>query len=89
VARDDDRGDRQLVAYVVAAGGSAPSAGELRAHLSARLPAYMVPSSFVALERLPLTPNGKLDRKALPDPESNGDIRKCLCVITAESPLVR
>ncbi|MGH8908707.1 MAG: amino acid adenylation domain-containing protein [Egibacteraceae bacterium] len=41
---------------------------ELRAHLRASVPDFMVPSTFVVLEALPLTANGKLDRGALPAP---------------------
>ena len=47
----------------------APAVGDLRAYLSEHLPAYMIPSIFVVMEKLPLSPNGKIDRKALPPPK--------------------
>ena len=55
----------RLVGYVVPA-GSAPTAAELRAHLGASLPEFMVPNTWVWLDALPVTLNGKLDRRALP-----------------------
>jgi hypothetical protein len=54
---------------VVAEGREPPTLDALRTHAAAKLPAYMVPSTFTLLPTLPLTPNGKVDRKALPDPE--------------------
>lgn len=56
-----------LCAYFTA--GRELNVSELREHLGNGLPAYMIPSQFVQLERLPLSSNGKINRKALPEPE--------------------
>jgi amino acid adenylation domain-containing protein len=67
VVREDEPGDRQLVAYLVS--NSEIQIADLRAFLRKKLPDYMIPSAFVCLDALPLTANGKVDRMALPKPD--------------------
>ena len=71
IARDDERGEKQLVGYVVAEEGSASAElhADLQRHVRERLPEYMVPPAIMTLEKVPLTPNGKLNRRALPAPD--------------------
>ena len=72
VPRDNGPSGKQLVAYVVAERGGSPEVADLRRHLGAHLPEYMVPAAFVVLDALPLTQSGKLDRRELPAPRRAG-----------------
>ena len=67
--REDAAGHPRLVGYYVPAPGRDVATADLRAGLSVTLPDYMVPTSWMKLDRMPSTPNGKLDRRALPNPE--------------------
>ncbi|MEK8015452.1 MAG: amino acid adenylation domain-containing protein, partial [Candidatus Parabeggiatoa sp.] len=61
-------GDKRLVAYIIPNQKAVPTPSELHHFLKKRLPDYMVPATFVMLEKIPLTPNGKIDRHHLPTP---------------------
>jgi amino acid adenylation domain-containing protein len=64
-ARAQPDGDNRLVAYVTCRPDHTLSSATLRHALGLSLPGYMVPASFVLLDRFPLTAHGKIDREAL------------------------
>jgi len=71
---EDPDGEKQLVAYVAispegADAGQLAITRRLRTHLEKTLPRFMVPGSFVFLDKLPRTSRGKLDIAALPLPD--------------------
>ncbi|MGK7878448.1 MAG: amino acid adenylation domain-containing protein, partial [Xenococcaceae cyanobacterium] len=75
IVREDEHGNKHLVAYVVpnnqflipSPESQIPS--QLCHFLKQKLPDYMIPSAYILLDTLLLTPNGKIDRCALPEPD--------------------
>jgi amino acid adenylation domain-containing protein/non-ribosomal peptide synthase protein (TIGR01720 family) len=68
-AHEDQLGNKRLYAYFVPIPGTSPSANELASFLKTKLPTYMLPTGYIALEAMPLAPSGKVDRRALPTPD--------------------
>ena len=77
VVREDNAGDKTLVAYVVPSHTADATLlpDDLRVYLKGQLPDYMIPQVFILVEALPLTANGKLDRRALPAPDHSQTTR--------------
>ena len=69
MVREDQPGDKRLVAYVIPTPGDDPTGPELRSYLAASLPAYMLPSQIILLDALPMLTNGKVNRSLLPAPD--------------------
>lgn len=69
IDKEDMNKTKYLCAYVVSSEEIVQQ--DIRRYLGEKLPEYMIPSYFVTLDKLPLTPNGKVDRRALPEPQSN------------------
>ncbi len=76
IVRVDAPDDLRLAAYVTLLPEAAVSGSQLRAHMASGLPEYMIPTSYVVVDRLPLTGNGKVDRSALPAPDASAVIRR-------------
>lgn len=70
LAKDFGSGDKRLVAYVIMIENSLLTTRDIRAYLETQLPNYMIPSYFIELDKMPLNHNGKVDRKALPEPNT-------------------
>jgi hypothetical protein len=71
LAREDEPGVKKLVAYIVPEKEQELKISELRRAIRAKLPEYMVPSTFILMEEFPLNTSGKIDRNALPPPTSD------------------
>ncbi|WP_445299617.1 non-ribosomal peptide synthetase [Microcoleus sp. B4-C1] len=79
IVREDIPDDKHLVAYVIPDGIKEKSeipnlnSSDLRQFLKEKLPGYMVPATYAVLENMPLTPNGKVDRRALPEIDTDSE----------------
>jgi acyl carrier protein len=65
IAREEEGGEKRLVAFVVVEGEGELDVSEMRNQLRQTLPEYMIPAAYVKVEEMPLSPSGKVDRKAL------------------------
>jgi len=93
--REDNPGEKRLVAYIILAPNYTPSATLMRKRLLESLPAYMIPSAFVFVDMLPLNANLKIDPSQLPKPSYDdfgnsyvvpeNQLEKTICAIWKEA----
>src|SRR5205823_2405100 len=74
VVREDTPDNKYLVAYLAVAQQQPSILSSIQNSLKEKLPAYMIPSTFVMLDTLPLTTSGKIDRRSLPAPHTSSRI---------------
>jgi amino acid adenylation domain-containing protein len=74
LVREDQPGDKRLVAYITLRSALPAAQDSLRQHAKEKLPAHMLPAAFVVLDSIPLNTNGKIDRQALPAPSDRPDL---------------
>ncbi|OQY27941.1 MAG: hypothetical protein B6244_08885 [Candidatus Cloacimonetes bacterium 4572_55] len=61
--------DKHIVAYLMPDPESSLDIHALHYDLQNDLPGYMVPSTYLMINKIPLTPDGKIYRKGLPKPD--------------------
>ncbi|HZH63392.1 MAG TPA: amino acid adenylation domain-containing protein, partial [Flavisolibacter sp.] len=74
LVKEDEGGHKHLVGYIVSKAASQFNKEAVIAFLMNRLPEYMVPMQWVALESLPLNANGKVDKGALPNADLSANL---------------
>ncbi|MCP4153542.1 MAG: AMP-binding protein, partial [bacterium] len=71
IARTESAGEKYLCAYCVpAVSGAKLDMETVKDTMMLNLPAYMIPTNFISIQKIPLTANGKVDQKALPAPDA-------------------
>ncbi len=82
--------EKIIVAYFISNSPAEQSqvSTRLRAHLSHKLPVFMLPHAFVKLEKFPITHNNKVDKKALPLPEFKSNAKVITAATAIEEKLV-
>lgn len=57
--------NKQIVAWIISKDNTILASSEIKLFLSSKLPDYMIPSTYVFVEKFPLTLNGKIDKDKL------------------------